>query len=123
MSRSLAAAVALYAGCVTLLALGAAVRRRGLGRVLAAAMIVVGAGAALNALVAIVGIATGARPAEPGPFAGYLVVSVLAAPMGWRYARASASGWDAAIVALAAATRCRRAARRRTPHGDGDRRR
>ncbi len=40
------------------------------------------------------------------PFAGYLLLSVLAVPVGWRYARASARGWDAATLALATGALC-----------------
>jgi hypothetical protein len=102
VSLSLARAVALYAGCLAIFSPATAVRGRALGRAHAGMAIVVGAAAVLNALVAAVAIAAGARPAEAGPFAGYLLISVLAAPVGWRYARSSPSAWDAAIVALTA---------------------
>ena len=75
-------------------------RGRGLGRAHAGAAVVLGAGAALDALVAAAGVATGDRPAEPIPFTGYLLLSVLAVPVGWRYARSGSRGWDAATFAL-----------------------
>ena len=65
-----------------------------------------GAGAALDALVAAAGVAAGERPAEPVPFAGYLLLSVLAVPAGWRYARGATRGWDAATLALATGALC-----------------
>ena len=106
MSESLADTVALYAGGLALLSLATAARGRGLGRVHAAAAVVLGAGAALDALIAVVGVAAGERAAEPVPFAGYLVLSVLAMPVGWRYARSATRGWDAATLALVAGALC-----------------
>jgi hypothetical protein len=106
MSRSLAATVSLYALGLAVLALAAAARGRGLGRAHAAAAVVLAAGAALNALVAGVALATGERAAEPVPFTGYLLLSLLVLPLGWRYARASPRRWDAVILALTAATHC-----------------
>jgi hypothetical protein len=101
MSESLAGTVALYAAGLALFSLASAVRGRSLGRGRAAAAVVLVWGAALDALVAVAGIAAGGRPAEPLPFAGYLLLSVVAVPAGWRHARGSAGGWDAASVALA----------------------
>lgn len=106
MSESLAGTVALYAGGVALFSLATAMRGRGLGRAHAGAAVVLGVGAALDALVAAVGVAAGARPAEPVPFAGYMLLSVLAVPVGWRYARGGARGWDAASFALATGALC-----------------
>jgi hypothetical protein len=101
MSESLAQTVALYAAGLTVFSLVTAVRGRGIGRLRAAGCVVLGAGAALDAIVATVGMAAGARPAEPVPFCGYLLLSVVAVPVGWRYARAAGPGWDAAALALA----------------------
>jgi hypothetical protein len=106
MSESLADTVALYAGGLALFSLVAALRGRGLTRAHAGAAVVLGAGAALGALIAAAGVATGGRPEEPIPFAGYLLLSVLAVPVGWRYARASTRGWDAATLALATGALC-----------------
>jgi hypothetical protein len=103
MSESLAQTVALYAAGLTAFSLVTAVRGRGLGRVHAAGAVVLGAGAALDGLIATAAVATGARPAEPVPFSAYLLLSVLAVPVGWRYARAAGRGWDAAALALATA--------------------
>lgn len=69
MSESLADTVALYAAGLALLSLATAVRGRSLGRAHAAAAVVLGAGAALDALVALAGLATGEHAAEPIPFA------------------------------------------------------
>jgi hypothetical protein len=91
---------------VAVFSLASAARGRGLGRAHAGAAVVLGAGAALDALVAVVGVAAGGRPAEPLPFTGYLLLSVLAVPVGWRYARGSTRGWDAASFALAAGALC-----------------
>jgi hypothetical protein len=106
VSRSLADTVALYAGGLTLYSLATAARGRGLGRAHAAAAVVLGAGALLGAVVAAIGIALGERPAEPIPFAGYLLLSVVAVPAGWQYARGSTRGWDAAALALATGALC-----------------
>jgi hypothetical protein len=106
MSASLARTVSLYAALLALFSLATALRRKGLGRAHAGAAIVLGAGTLLDALVALIAIATGERPDEHVPFAGYLLLSALAVPVGWRYARASPRGWDAAIFALAAAALC-----------------
>jgi hypothetical protein len=106
MSESLANTVALYAAGLALFSLATAARGRALGRAHAGAALVLGAGAALGALIAAAGIATGGRPEEPVPFAGYLLLSVLAVPVGWRYARASTRGWDAATLALATGALC-----------------
>ena len=86
MSVSLARTVALYAGGLALFSLFTAARGRGLGRAHAGAAVVLGLGAALDALVAGVACPAGERPAEPVPFAGYLLLSVLAMPVGWGYA-------------------------------------
>ena len=48
----------------------------------------------------------GVVPEEPVPFAGYLGLSAVIVPVGWRHARGSARGWDAATFALAAAALC-----------------
>ena len=106
MSESLADTVALYAAGLALFSLVTAARGRGLGRAHAGAAVVLGAGAALGALIAVAAVATGQRPAEPIPFAGYLLLSVLAVPAGWRSARRTTRGWDAATLALAAGTLC-----------------
>ena len=106
MSESLARTVALYAAGLALVALATALRGRGLGRIHAAAAVVLGTGALLSALVAAAALATGSRPAEPGPFAAYLLLSVLVVPVGWRYARATSRGWDAATFALVAGAMC-----------------
>jgi hypothetical protein len=106
MSESLAGTVALYAAGLALFSLASAARGRGLGRAHAGAAVVLGAGAVLDALVTVVGVAAGGRPAEPLPFAGYLLLSVLAVPVGWRYARGSTRGWDAASFALATGAQC-----------------
>ncbi len=102
MSVSLARTVALYAGGLALFSLFTAARGRGLGRAHAGAAVVLGLGAALDALVAGAAVLAGERPAEPVPFAGYLLLSVLAMPVGWGYAGRTARGWDAAVLALAA---------------------
>ena len=81
-------------------------RGRGLGRTHAAAAVVLGAGAVLDALVAAAGVVAGGRPAEPVPFAGYMLLSILAVPVGWRYARTAGRGWDAATFALATGALC-----------------
>jgi hypothetical protein len=106
MNESLADTVALYAAGLALFSLATAARGRSLGRGHAAAAIVLGTGAALDAFVALAGLATGERPAEPVPFAGYLLLSVLAVPVGWRYARGAARGWDSAALALATGALC-----------------
>ncbi len=106
MSESLARTVALYAAALAAYSLATAVRRRGLGRAHAGAATVLGAGAVLGALIALVSVVTGARPDEPVPFAGYALLSVLAVPVGWRYARGSPRGWDAAVLALVAGALC-----------------
>jgi hypothetical protein len=106
MSESLAGTVALYAAGLALFSLASAVRGRGLGRAHAGAAVVLGTGAALDALVALVGVAAGGRPAEPVPFAGYTLLSVVAVPVGWRYARGGSRGWDAATFALATGALC-----------------
>jgi hypothetical protein len=103
MSKSLAQTIALYAAGLTAFSLLTAVRGRGLGRLHAAGAVVLGAGATLDALIAGGAVAAGSRPAEPIPFAAYLLLSVLAIPVGWRYARAADRGWDAAALALATA--------------------
>ena len=103
MSESLAQTVALYAAGLTVFSLVTAVRGRGLGRPHAAAAVVLGAGAALGALIAGAAVAAGERPAEPVPFWAYLLLSVLVIPVGWRYARGADRGWDAAALALATA--------------------
>src|SRR5262249_37495502 len=100
-SRSLAQTVALYAAGLSVLSLVTAVRGRGIGRLHVAGAVVLGAGAALDAVIATAAMAGGARPAEPVPFSAYLLLSVLAVPVGWRYARAAGRGWDAAALALA----------------------
>ena len=106
MSESLAHTVALYAAGLALVSLASALRGRGLGRTHAAAAVVLGAGAVLDALVAAAGVVAGGRPAEPVPFAGYMLLSILAVPVGWRYARSGARGWDAATFALATGALC-----------------
>jgi hypothetical protein len=106
VSESLTDTVALYAGAVTVLLLATALVGRGLGRVHAATAVVLGAAAALGALIAVVAVAAGERPAEPVPFAGYLLLSVAAMPAGWAYARGSSRGWDAAALALATGALC-----------------
>ena len=88
VSGSLARTVALYAGGLALFSLFTAARGRGLGRAHAGAAVVLGLGAALDALVAGAAVLAGERPAEPVPFAGYLLLSVLAMPAGWGYAAA-----------------------------------
>jgi hypothetical protein len=103
MSKSLAQTVALYAAGLTAFSLLTAARGQGLGRLHAGAAVVLGAGAALDALIAGVAVVAGSRPAEPVPFSAYLLLSVLAVPVGWRYARGAGRGWDAAALALAAA--------------------
>ena len=55
MSESLAQTVALYAAALALFSLATAVRGRGLGRAHAAAAVVLGAGAALDGVIAAVG--------------------------------------------------------------------
>jgi hypothetical protein len=101
VSESLAQTVAVYSAGLAVLCLVAALRGRALGRAHAGATVVLAAGAALNALIAVAGVAAGARPAEAVPFAGYLLLSVVAAPAGWAYARSAARGWDSATLALA----------------------
>jgi hypothetical protein len=106
VSRSLAQTVALYAAGLTLFSLGTAVRGGGLRRAHAGAAVVLGAGAVLDAAIAAVGVAAGERPAEPIPFVGYLLLSMVIVPVGWRYARGSAKSWDAATFALVNAALC-----------------
>jgi hypothetical protein len=106
MSESLTDTVALYAAAVTVFSLATAVLGRGLGRAHAGSAIVLGAGAVLGALIALVAVAAGDRPAEPVPFAGYLLLSVVTVPAGWAYARGSARGWDSAALALATSALC-----------------
>jgi hypothetical protein len=101
VSESLAHTVALYAAGLAVFSLATAVRGRALGRAHAGATVVLGAGAALDALIAVAAVAAGERPDEAVPFAGYLLLSVVAAPVGWRYARSAARGWDSATLALA----------------------
>jgi hypothetical protein len=103
VSHSLARTVAVYAAGLAVFSLATAVGRRGLGRPHAGAAVVLGVAAVLDALIAVVGIIAGARPAEPMPFAGYLLLSTIVVPAGWRYARGSARGWDTATFALATA--------------------
>ena len=103
MSESLAGTVALYAAGLALFSLVTALRGRGLERAHTAGALVLGAGALLDAGIALVGVATGGRPAEPVPFTGYLLLSVAVLPVGWAYARGSRRGWDAATVAFTAA--------------------
>ena len=92
MSESLASTVALYAARLMLFSLVTAVLGRSLGRAHAGAAVVLGVAAALDALIAVAGVAAGGRPAEAVHFAAYLVLSVLAVPVGWRYARAAPRG-------------------------------
>ena len=106
MSESLADTIALYAVGFTLFCLLTAVRGRGLGRAHAGAAVVLGAAAGLGALIAVGGVVAGERPAEPVPFAGYLMLSVAIVPAGWAYARGSSRGWDAAALALATGALC-----------------
>jgi hypothetical protein len=106
MSESLADTTALYAGGLALFSLGTAARGRGLGRAHAASAIVLGASTVLGALIALAAVAAGDRPAEPVPFAGYLLLSVVTVPAGWAYARGSARGWDSAALALATGALC-----------------
>jgi hypothetical protein len=104
VSESLAHTVGLYAAGLTLLLALAAARGRGLGRAQAGAAIVLGAGAALDALLALGGLVAGERPAEAIPFAGYLLLSTLVVPAGWAYSRSSSAGWDSATFAVATGT-------------------
>jgi len=106
MSESLTDTISLYAAGLALFSLATAVLGRGIGRAHAAAAVVLGAGAALGLPITVAGIAGGARPEEPVPFAGYLLLSLLAVPVGWRYARGATRGWDAAALALATGAMC-----------------
>jgi len=83
-----------------------ALRGRGLGRAHAAGALVLGAGAVLDAVIAAVAVAAGERPAEPVPFGAYLLLSLVAVPVGWRYARATSRGWDAGVLAVVGGALC-----------------
>jgi hypothetical protein len=106
VSESLARTVALYAAGLAVFSVLTALGGRGLGRAHAGAAVVLGVGAVADALIAIAGVAAGGRPEEPVPFAGYLTLSAVIVPVGWRYARGSGRGWDAATFGLAAAALC-----------------
>jgi hypothetical protein len=106
VSASLAQTISLYAAGLGLFSLATALRGRGLGRAHAAAAVVLGIAAVLGAVIAGARVALGGRPAEPLPFAGYLLLSVLAMPVGWRYARSASRGWDAATLAVATGALC-----------------
>ena len=74
-------------------------RGRGLGSAHAAAAVVLGAGAPSTRQSPR--RRRDGRPARGAvPFTGYLLLSVLAVPVGWSYARWLRRGWDAATFAL-----------------------
>jgi hypothetical protein len=106
VSASLARTVALYAVAVALFCLGTAASGRGLQRPHAAAAVVLGAGAILDAVIALAAVAAGGRPREPVPFAGYLLLSTVLVPVSWANARGSRRGWDAATFGLATLALC-----------------
>lgn len=57
-------------------------------------------------MIAAVAVAAGERPAEPVPFGAYLLLSLVAVPVGWRYARATSRGWDAGVLAVVGGALC-----------------
>jgi predicted membrane channel-forming protein YqfA (hemolysin III family) len=55
----------------------------------------------LQALLGLLRVAGGARPAETSTFLIYLLVSVCVLPLGLQFARAEPTRWGGAVVAVA----------------------
>ena len=99
MSQSLNSAVAVYAAGVGAWALVSALRGAALARGQLAALVVLELGLALQAAVALGGLALGSEPREPATSFGYLAASVLILPAVVPAAR-SRSRWDTGVIAL-----------------------
>jgi hypothetical protein len=76
-----------------------AVLDRPAGRLHEAGAALVEAGLLALAVLAVVDIAGGARPAEPGTFAGYLITTLAVLPTAVVLARMEPTRWGSAIVA------------------------
>jgi hypothetical protein len=88
------AALVLAAGAALTAALD-----RPAGRLHEAGAALVEAGLLALAAIAIVNIAGGDRPAEPGTFAGYLITTLAVLPTAVGLARMEPTRWGSAIVA------------------------
>ena len=99
MSESLNSAVALYAVVLGVWALVSALRGSPLARGQLAALVALELGLALQAVIALAGLALGSDPREPATSLGYLAASVLILPAVIPSAR-SRSRWDTGVIAV-----------------------
>jgi len=102
MSRSLAHTTAAYALVVACWTALRALRGRQRVPTQGAALAVLQAALALQALLAGVAWIGGEQPAEPETFAGYLAASLVVLPGGWLLARDDANPWGSAPLVVAA---------------------
>jgi len=99
VSESLNSAVAVYAAGLGAWVLVSAIRGAALERGQLAALVALELGLALQAAIALAGLALGSEPREPATSLGYLAASVLILPAVIPSAR-SRSRWDAGVIAL-----------------------
>jgi len=99
MNGALATVVTVAALVLAAGAALTAVLDRPAGRLHEAGAALVEAGLLALAVLAIVDIAGGGRPAEPGTFAGYLITTLAVLPTAVVLARMEPTRWGSAIVA------------------------
>ena len=95
----LAATLLVAAAAATTGALG-----REPGRPLLQALLALQVGLLVQLGVVLVQVGGGARPAEPVPFTGYVVLSLLLLPGGLALSAAERSRWGSLVIAVACAT-------------------
>ncbi|MBA3251870.1 MAG: hypothetical protein H0T66_16555, partial [Geodermatophilaceae bacterium] len=78
--------------------------RRPTPRVVAGAVLGIGAAAVVQAVIALVQFIAGPRPDEPGTFLGYLLSSVLIVPAAWLWARVEPGRWGNGVLCIGCLT-------------------
>ncbi len=104
MSTTLSSA--LLAGALLVAVAGAAAAALGWEppRLLLQALLALQLGLLVQLAVVLVQVSEGARPAEPVPFTGYVVLSLVLLPGGLALSASERSRWGSAVLAVAAVT-------------------
>lgn len=102
MIPGLALALATLCGALAVFGLGTTVLGRPAGRPHALAVGVLEALLVIQAGIAVVLVAGGARPPETDTFLIYLLVSLCVLPIGLQFARAEETRWGGGVLAVAA---------------------